>query len=63
MGQGSLPHSGLLSQALVAFTIEFDNAAETAGTAADCVPAASRGGVWLTFMAMVLHRGGYRDDS
>jgi DNA-binding MarR family transcriptional regulator len=54
---GSLPLSALLSQALVAFTIEFDNAAELA------IPnrttwhghAPPGGGVWLVSMAMWLN--------
>ncbi|MBO0835889.1 MAG: hypothetical protein J2P28_10270, partial [Actinobacteria bacterium] len=54
-GTESLPLSSLLSQALVAFTIEFDNAAELqiphSTTNHDSAP----NGVWLTSMAMWLN--------
>jgi hypothetical protein len=60
-GSGGLPLSALLSQALVAFTIEFDNAAELAipnrttwhpDTHTNAPPG---GGVWLASMAMWLN--------
>src|SRR5215831_16903758 len=51
----SLPLSALLSQALVAFTIEFDNAAEVQMQHRTTRHTADGGGVWLTSMAMWLN--------
>jgi hypothetical protein len=67
--RGSLPLSALLSQALVAFTIEFDNVAEismqhrttrhaaagSGGSLPRDAAGAGSGGVWLTSMAMWLN--------
>jgi hypothetical protein len=50
-----LPLSALLSQALVAFTIEFDNAAELAIPNHTTRSAPPRNGVWLASMAMWLN--------
>ena len=55
MTQGSLPLSALLSQALVAFTIEFDNAAELQMQHRTSRHSPSDRGVWLTSMAMWLN--------
>jgi hypothetical protein len=57
---GSLPLTALLSHALVAFTIEFDNAAElaipnTTTRHTDMHANAPGGGVWLVSMAMWLN--------
>ena len=51
---GRLPLSTLLSQALVAFTVEFDNEAESqvAHWTTDRTPAGARHGVWLASQAM-----------
>jgi hypothetical protein len=51
---GRLPLSTLLSQALVAFTVEFDNEAESqvAHWITDRTPAGARHGVWLASQAM-----------
>ena len=51
----SLPLSALLSQALVAFTIEFDNAAEVQIEHFTTRHSTARTGVWLTSMAMWLN--------
>jgi len=51
---GPLPLPALLSQALVAFTIEFDNAAELA-IQHRTTRHAQRGGVWLVSMVMWLN--------
>jgi hypothetical protein len=51
----SLPLSALLSQALVAFTIEFDNAAELQIPHRTTRHAPPNGGVWLVSMAMWLN--------
>jgi len=55
MNPGSLPLSALLSQALVAFTIEFDNAAELQLQHWTTRHPPAGGGVWLTSMAMWLN--------
>src|SRR5215467_12185312 len=55
MNQGSLPLHALLSQALVAFTIEFDNAAELQLQHRTTRHMPAVGGVWLTSMAMWLN--------
>jgi len=52
---GRLPLSALLSQALVAFTIEFDNAAELAIPNHTTRSGPPRHGVWLASMAMWLN--------
>jgi len=52
MDQGPLPLSALLSQALVAFTIEFDNAAELQMQHRTSRHRPAGGGAWLTSMAM-----------
>lgn len=52
---GPLPLSALLSQALVAFTIEFDNAAELEIPNRTTGHAPQSGGVWLVSMAMWLN--------
>ena len=54
-GTGQLPLSALLSQALVAFTIEFDNAAELQIKSRTTRYGGSRGGLWLVSMAMWLN--------
>jgi hypothetical protein len=54
-GAGGLPLSALLSQALVAFTIEFDNAAELRIVHKTTDHGGTRGGVWLVSMAMYLN--------
>ena len=51
----SLPLSALLSQALVAFTVEFDNAAELEIQHWTTREGPGRGGVWLTSMVMWLN--------
>jgi hypothetical protein len=51
----SLPISALLSHALVAFTIEFDNAAELQMQHRTTRHGPTGGGVWLTSMAMWLN--------
>jgi hypothetical protein len=53
--QQELPLTALLSQALVAFTIEFDNAAERQIPHKTARHASTPGGVWLTSMAMWLN--------
>src|SRR5215469_1166718 len=55
MKPGSLPLSALLSQALVAFTIEFDNAAELQMQHRTTRHGPGERGVWLTSMAMFLN--------
>jgi hypothetical protein len=50
-----LPLSALLSQALVAFTIEFDNEAERQIQHGTTRHGGTRGGVWLVSMAMWLN--------
>ncbi|HEY2640756.1 MAG TPA: hypothetical protein VGI66_12845 [Streptosporangiaceae bacterium] len=55
MSQGSLPLSALLSQALVAFTIEFDNAAELQIQHRTSRHSPADRGLWLTSMAMWLN--------
>ncbi len=59
-----LPLSALLSAALVAFTIEFDNAAELAipNRTTDHAHAPPSGGVWLVSMAMWLNCMRYVGD-
>jgi DNA-binding MarR family transcriptional regulator len=52
---GGLPLSALLSQALVAFTIEFDNSAELRIVHKTTDHGGARGGVWLVSMAMYLN--------
>jgi hypothetical protein len=52
---GGLPLSALLSQALVAFTIEFDNAAEQQIRHRTTRHGGPRNGVWLVSMAMWLN--------
>ena len=52
---GELPLSTLLSQALVAFTIEFDNAAERQIPHRTARHGSTPGGVWLASMAMWLN--------
>jgi hypothetical protein len=52
---GGLPLSALLSQALVAFTIEFDNEAERRIPHRTTNHGGTRGGVWLVSMAMWLN--------
>jgi hypothetical protein len=54
-GPGQLPLSALLSQALVAFTIEFDNAAELQIKHRTTRLGGPRDGVWLVSMAMWLN--------
>jgi hypothetical protein len=54
-GPGRLPLSALLSQALVAFTIEFDNAAEQQIRHRTTRHGGPRDGVWLVSMAMWLN--------
>jgi hypothetical protein len=54
-GPGRLPLSALLSQALVAFTIEFDNAAERHIRHRTTRHGGRRDGVWLVSMAMWLN--------
>jgi hypothetical protein len=54
-GAGRLPLSALLSQALVAFTIEFDNEAERQIQHRTTRHGGARGGVWLVSMAMWLN--------
>jgi len=54
-GPGRLPLSALLSQALVAFTIEFDNAAERQIRHRTTRHGGRRDGVWLVSMAMWLN--------
>jgi len=54
-GPGRLPLSALLSQALVAFTIEFDNAAERQIRHRTTRHGGPRNGVWLVSMAMWLN--------
>jgi hypothetical protein len=54
-GPGRLPLSALLSQALVAFTIEFDNAAERQIRHRTTRHGGPRDGVWLVSMAMWLN--------
>src|SRR5215469_7518912 len=55
MDQGPLPLSALLSMALVAFTIEFDNAAEIRMQHRTTRHTPDGRGVWLTSMAMWLN--------
>jgi hypothetical protein len=52
---GRLPLSALLSQTLVAFTIEFDNEAERQIPHVTTNHGGTRGGVWLVSMAMWLN--------
>jgi hypothetical protein len=54
-GQPELPLTALLSQALVAFTIEFDNAAERQMPHRTARHGSAPGSVWLVSMAMWLN--------
>jgi DNA-binding MarR family transcriptional regulator len=52
---GAMPLSALLSQTLIAFTIEFDNEAERRIEHKTTSHGGTRGGVWLVSMAMWLN--------